>query len=66
MCKPYRNYFDAPEGGDRRLEVLPSYLISKRETESAIGGKGVWYKLTHEGLEWLGRSLNITIYDERK
>lgn len=58
--KPYRNYFDAPEGGNRYLEALPEYILRRHDERSG----GVWYTLTREGLDWLGRQLHMTIYDK--
>lgn len=57
--KPYRNYYSAPESGNRLLDKLPFYIISKKK-----GERYIWYKLTREGLDWLGRQLNITIKNE--
>ncbi len=57
--KPYRNYYSAPESGNRLLDKLPFYIISKEK-----GERYIWYKLTREGLDWLGRQLNITIKNE--
>lgn len=57
--KPYRNYYSAPDFGDRLLDKLPHWIIYKKRSEN-----GVWYSLTSEGFDWLGRQLNITIKDE--
>lgn len=57
--KPYRNYFEAPIAGDKTLDRLPSFVITKEISDISI-----WYTLTSEGLKWLGRQLHITIKQE--
>ena len=57
--KPYRNYFEAPITGDKTLDRLPSFVITKEISDISI-----WYTLTSEGLQWLGRQLHITIKQE--
>ena len=57
--KPYRNYFEAPPKGEPILEKLPTFIIQK---ETRV--KGVWYTLTKQGIEWLGRQINVTIKEE--
>ena len=54
--KPYRNYFAAPIKGDRLLDRLSGLVIERKETE-----RSVLYRLTPDGLKWLGRQLKITI-----
>ena len=56
--KPYRNYYEAPQDGNPILDKLPFSIISRTE-----GAAYVWYKLTGEGLAWLGRQLKITIWE---
>lgn len=54
--KPYRNYFAAPIKGNRLLDRLSGLVIEREEI--------MWYvcyRLTPDGLKWLGRQLNITI-----
>lgn len=58
--RPYRNYFAANIPGNRLLNKLPGYIITKLQSE-----KYTWHKLTLEGLKWLGRQLNMTIMEER-
>ena len=58
--RPYRNYFAANIPGNRLLNKLPGYIITKSQSE-----KDTWHKLTLEGLKWLGRQLNMTIMEER-
>lgn len=57
--KPYRNYYEAPITGDKTLDRLPSFVITKE-----ISNISIWYTLTSEGLQWLGRQLHITIKQE--
>ena len=54
--KAYRNFFAAPSTGDEVLEKLPSFIISKRRTETSVV-----YVLTAEGISWLGRQLQMHI-----
>ena len=58
--RPYRNYFCAGSGGEKTLNALLSDLVHREECE-----QNVWYYLTRAGLDWLGRRLNITIYDSK-
>ena len=57
--KPYRNYLEAPITGEKILDKLPFYVITKE-----IGDISIWYTLTSDGLKWLGRQLKITIKQE--
>lgn len=54
--KPYRNYFAASINGEKLLDRLSGLVVERRETE-----RSVIYRLTPDGLKWLGRQLNITI-----
>lgn len=54
--KPHRNRYAAEQPGHKLLDKLPSYIIIKEQHEPFVR-----YYLTHEGLEWLGRRLNIEI-----
>lgn len=54
--RPYRNYFAASSNGERLLDRLSGLVVERRETE-----RSVLYRLTPDGLKWLGRQLNITI-----
>lgn len=58
--RPYRNVFASNFPGNRLLNKLPHLIITKSQSE-----KRVYYKLTTEGLQWLGRQLGITIKEER-
>lgn len=53
----YRNYFDAPPEGNKYLDSLGSFICDR----GVFGDKDVLYNLTEEGIDWLGRMLNITI-----
>lgn len=54
--KPYRNHWEAPANGNKILDKLPRFLVT-READKM----GVLYALTVDGLKWLGRQLKITI-----
>ena len=54
--KPYRNYYEAPLSGNPLLDRLPEHILTVRR-----GGVSIWYELTHNGIDWLGRQLNIKI-----
>lgn len=54
--KPYRNYFQDTKDGNKVLDKLPNYIISREN-----GDMSTWYSLTSDGLRWLGRELKITI-----
>nr|DAY82496.1 MAG TPA: Putative transcription antitermination protein nusG Regulation, Spt4, Spt5, NusG.9A [Caudoviricetes sp.] len=58
--RPYRNYFADGIPGNRLLNKFPHWIITKSQSE-----KHVYYKLTADGLKWLGRQLGITIKEER-
>lgn len=59
--KPYRNYYEAPKDGNQVLDKLPSFIVIRTESELSV-----WYKLTNNGLAWLGRQLKITIWEEKQ
>ena len=60
--KPYRSYFCAALSGDD-FEIL-KHLEKKGYTESGKPSeKGVYFWLTRDGLDWLGRQLHIEIHD---
>lgn len=54
--RPYRNFFASSFPGNRLLNKLPDWIITKSQ-----GEKYVYHKLTAEGLRWLGRQLHVTI-----
>lgn len=58
--KPYRNYFTA-QSKHKLFEKLPDWIINKRQDKES-GHMCYW--LTREGLDWLGRQINITIRNE--
>lgn len=62
--KPYRNYFEAPSGGNPILDKLPEYILIRKDV-----GISIFYCLKPQGLEWVGRQIGIKIRgmkDERK
>ena len=54
--KPYRNYFKDTKDGNKALDKLPTYIVSR-----VVGDMSTWYTLTSDGLRWLGRQLRIMI-----
>jgi len=64
--RPYRNYFSAPESGDRDLDILAEAGYMDRVVTNPGTGRGyVWYSFNRKGLDWLGEQIGIHIYDER-
>lgn len=57
--KPYRNYFQDTKDGNKALDKLPNYIVSR-----LVGDMSTWYILTSDGLRWLGRQLRITIKED--
>lgn len=63
--KPYRNYFDAPKGGDRDLEKLSEAgYMNRTITHEGTDRESVWYSFNRKGLDWLGEQIGVHIYDE--
>ena len=59
--KPYRNYWD---GEDPALELMSHKAFGLVENHGTVTEDGSpYYRLTREGLDWLGRRLSITIRD---
>ena len=59
--RPYRNYFASPSTGNDNWDVMVGAgYATRHETESGQ----IIYCMTREGLDWLGRQLGMTIYDE--
>lgn len=54
--KTRRNRYASEQPGHKLLDKLPSYIIIKEQHKPFVR-----YYLTREGLEWLGRQLNIEI-----
>jgi hypothetical protein len=54
---PYRNYYAAGRAHEE-WELMVSAEYAECDTERFI------YSLTRAGLDWLGRQLDMTIYDE--
>ena len=60
--RPYRNYFATHD-------KAPDYktwqgMVANGYAESCESNGYIYYYLTRKGLDWLGNSLGITIYDE--
>jgi DNA-binding PadR family transcriptional regulator len=61
--KPYRNYFDT-------AEETADYPCWERLTKAGLAEKkenarGITYKVTRRGMDWLGQHDGICIYDLR-
>lgn len=65
--RPYRNYY-AAIAGDEIWEALVNAGYADRGTvqDRGNGVMGCTYWLTRAGLDWLGKELNIHIYDESR
>lgn len=59
--RPYRNYY-ASGRKHEDLDLMVDSGYAERDEENQHGG--YTYYLTREGLDWLGKELGITIYDE--
>lgn len=57
--KPYRNFYAEGTDGNKYLDKLLSSFFVKQKGEQYL-----YYSLTREGLDWLGRRLNVTILDK--
>lgn len=59
--RPYRNYFAS---GKKHMEwdLMVDAEYAKRGDENSHGG--YIYYMTRKGLDWLGKELNMYIYDE--
>ena len=57
--RPYRNYF-ASNGLSDAWEVMCGVGYAKKSNN----GKYLNYSMTRAGLDWLGKQLDMTIYDE--
>ena len=62
--KPYRNYFAASQSLCSIWDGLVAKGYAKAGKKERGGGRIYW--LTREGLDWLGKELNITIHDEEE
>ena len=54
--KPYRNYYTDTKDGNKVLDKLPNFIVTRGSNDMST-----WYNLTSDGLKWLGRQLRITI-----
>lgn len=57
--KPYRNYYEDGKSGNKVLDRLPSFIVSRKN-----GDLSTWYALTPDGLKWLSRQLKVTIKEK--
>ena len=65
--RPYRNYY-ASFPGDEVWEILcnAGYAEHGKVRDLRNGTKGCTFWLTRAGLDWLGKELNIHIFDESR
>lgn len=54
--KPYRNYYEDIKSGNKVLDKLPNFIVSRKNDDIST-----LYVLTPDGLKWLSRQLKITI-----
>lgn len=57
--KPYRNYYEDIKSGNKVLDKLPNFIVSREN-----GDISTLYVLTPDGLKWLSRQLKITIKED--
>ena len=60
--KPYRNHYAASPDDCIMWDEMVDKGWAKAGREDCIGGRLYW--LTRKGLDWLGKKLEIKIYDE--
>lgn len=60
--RPYRNYFTTGNNHDDWDVMVAAGYAKRSERRNQHGGYSYW--LTRDGLDWLGKELGITIYDE--
>lgn len=60
--KPYRDYFYAALSGPD-YEMLRKLEARGHVTSGKPSDKGIYFWITRDGLDWLGRRLNIEIHD---
>lgn len=59
--RPYRNYYDASREDCEIWNVMVAAGYAEAGEEDKYGVR--MYKMTREGLTWLGRKLGIVIHD---
>ena len=57
--KPYRNFYCTAKNDGVWCILMDAGYAKRSEESNGL----VDYYLTREGLDWLGKTLNITIYD---
>lgn len=62
--RPYRNYYVTGASNNEEWNVMVEAGYSEAGEENRHGGRT--YRLTREGLDWLGNLLGIHIYDEEE
>lgn len=61
---PYRNHYDANPKDCKTWELMCDAGYAERGREDGHGGRMYW--LTREGLDWLGKQLEIYIWDKEE
>ena len=59
--RPYRNYYDASREDCEIWNVMVAAGYAEAGEKDKHGGR--MYKMTREGLTWLGKKLGIVIHD---
>lgn len=59
--RPYRNYYDASREDCEIRNVMVAAGYAEAGEKDKHGGR--MYKMTREGLTWLGKKLGIVIHD---
>ena len=62
--KPYRNHYDASPKDCEVWGLMCDARYADRGREDRYGGR--MYRLTREGLDWLGKQLGIYIWDKEE
>lgn len=62
--KPWRNYFNIDTNNPTWVWMESQGYAGHRGTYSHGTSTTTFYYLTRSGLNWLGRELDVTIYDE--
>jgi len=60
--RPWRNYFSTP-APSKQWDELCAHGYADHGT---INDRGVTYRMTRDGLDWLGVQLGMTIYNEEE
>lgn len=64
--RPYRNYFTTPFNTHNYTVWMGLYENGYAAYRHTAGSVCIYFRLTRAGLDWLGETLGITIYDEER